>query len=77
LVEKTAGSAEATAEKRLATEDCGSPENFMARRNDKFLFDALEDLDTMVEVHPAPLEGGSQTSVTPYRRSESCLLTGV
>src|SRR6266851_8594036 len=31
-------------------EDCGGPESFMDRRNDRFSFDALEDLDTMVEV---------------------------
>jgi hypothetical protein len=31
-------------------EDCGGPESFMARRDDGFSFDALEDLDTMVEV---------------------------
>jgi hypothetical protein len=31
-------------------EDCGGPESFMDRRNDRFSFDALEDLDTVVEV---------------------------
>jgi hypothetical protein len=31
-------------------EDCGGPERFMDHRNDGFSFDALEDLDTMVEV---------------------------
>jgi hypothetical protein len=31
-------------------EDCGGPESFMARRDDWFSLDALEDLDTMVEV---------------------------
>ena len=31
-------------------EDCGGPESFMARRDDRFSFDALEDLDTVVEV---------------------------
>jgi Plasmid pRiA4b ORF-3-like protein len=31
-------------------EDCGGPESFMDRRQDRFSFDALEDLDTMVEV---------------------------
>ena len=31
-------------------EDCGGPECFMAGRDDRFSFDALEDLDTMVEV---------------------------
>jgi hypothetical protein len=30
--------------------DCGGPESFMARRDDRFSFDALEDLDTVVEV---------------------------
>jgi len=31
-------------------EDCGRPESFMDRRDDRFSFDALEDLDTVVEV---------------------------
>lgn len=31
-------------------EDCGGPESFMAGRDDRFSFDALEDLDTMAEV---------------------------
>ncbi len=31
-------------------EDCGGPESFMDHRNDRFSFDALEDLDTVVEV---------------------------
>ena len=31
-------------------EDCGGPASFMDRRDDRFSFDALEDLDTMVEV---------------------------
>jgi hypothetical protein len=31
-------------------EDCGGPKSFMARRDDRFSFDVLEDLDTMVEV---------------------------
>jgi hypothetical protein len=31
-------------------EDCGGPESFVARRSDRFSFDALDDLDTMVEV---------------------------
>jgi len=31
-------------------EDCGGPASFMARRDDRFSFDALEDLDTTVEV---------------------------
>jgi hypothetical protein len=31
-------------------EDCGGPESFMDHRDDRFSFDALEDLDTMVEV---------------------------
>ena len=30
--------------------DCGGPANFMNHRDDRFSFDALEDLDTMVEV---------------------------
>lgn len=42
-------------------EDCGGPEGFMDRRNDSFSLDALNDLDTMVEVlqHVA-LKDGSQ-----------------
>ena len=31
-------------------EDCGGPESFMATRDDRFSFDALEDLDTMAEI---------------------------
>ena len=31
-------------------EDCGGPESFMAARDDRFSFDALEDLDTMTEI---------------------------
>src|ERR1700709_1563810 len=31
-------------------EDCGGPESFMAGRNDRFSFDALEDLGTMAEI---------------------------
>jgi len=31
-------------------EDCGGPESFMDHRDDRFSFDALEDLDTMVEI---------------------------
>ncbi|HZX72214.1 MAG TPA: plasmid pRiA4b ORF-3 family protein [Rhodanobacter sp.] len=31
-------------------EDCGGPESFMAGRDDRFSFDALEDLGTMAEV---------------------------
>ena len=31
-------------------EDCGGPASFMARRDNGFSFDALEDLDTVVEV---------------------------
>jgi hypothetical protein len=31
-------------------EDCGGTEGFVARRDGRFTFDALEDLDTMVEV---------------------------
>ena len=42
-------------------EDCGGPENFMARRDDRFSFDALEDLDTMVEVlQQVTLKDGSE-----------------
>jgi hypothetical protein len=31
-------------------EDCGGPESFMAGRDDRFSFDALEDLGTMAEI---------------------------
>src|SRR5271165_2487741 len=42
-------------------EDCGGPESFMDRRNDRFSFDALEDLDTMVEVlQQIALKDGSE-----------------
>ena len=42
-------------------EDCGGPESFMARRDDRFSFDALEDLDTMVEVlQQVALKDGSE-----------------
>ena len=43
-------------------EDCGGPESFMDHRDDWYSFDALEDLDTMVEVlqHFA-LKDGSET----------------
>ncbi len=30
-------------------EDCGGPQSFMASRDERFSFDALEDLDTMAE----------------------------
>jgi hypothetical protein len=43
-------------------EDCGGPESFMDHRNDRLSFDALEDLDTMVEVfQQVVLKGGSET----------------
>jgi hypothetical protein len=42
-------------------EDCGGPANFMARRDDRFSFDALEDLDTMVEAfQQVALKDGSE-----------------
>jgi hypothetical protein len=42
-------------------EDCGGPESFMDHRDDRFSFDALEDLDTMVEVlQQVSLEDGSE-----------------
>jgi hypothetical protein len=42
-------------------EDCGGPESFMARRDDRLSFDALEDLDTMVEVlQQVALKDGSE-----------------
>jgi hypothetical protein len=45
-------------------EDCGGPESFMVRRDDRFSFDALEDLDTMVEVlQQVALKDGSEPLV--------------
>jgi hypothetical protein len=42
-------------------EDCGGPESFMAHRDDRFSFDALEDLDTVVEVlEQVALKDGSE-----------------
>ena len=42
-------------------EDCGGPEGFMDHRDDRFSFDALEDLDTMVEVlQQVALKDGSE-----------------
>ncbi len=42
-------------------EDCGGPESFMAGRDDWFSLDALEDLDTMVEVlQQVALKDGSE-----------------
>jgi len=42
-------------------EDCGGPESFMARHDDRFSFDAHEDLDTMVEVlRQVALKDGSE-----------------
>src|ERR1700692_1561969 len=42
-------------------EDCGGPESFMARRADRFSFDALEGLDSMVEVlQQVALKDGSE-----------------
>ena len=42
-------------------ENCGGPESFMDDRDDRFSFDALEDLDTMVEVlQQVALKDGSE-----------------
>lgn len=42
-------------------EDCGGPERFMDGRDDRFSFDALEDLDTMVEIlQQVALKDGSE-----------------
>jgi hypothetical protein len=42
-------------------EDCGGPESFMAGRNGRYSLDALEDLDTMVEVlQQVALKDGSE-----------------
>src|SRR5277367_2176903 len=42
-------------------EDCGGPESFMDHRDDRFSFEALEDLDTMVEVlQQVALKDGSE-----------------
>jgi hypothetical protein len=48
-------------------EDCGGPESFMDHRNDRFSFDALEDLDTMVEVlqQVAQKDGGGCARTRP------------
>jgi hypothetical protein len=39
-------------------EDCGGPQSFMAGRDERFSFDALEDLDTMAEGYAAGHGGG-------------------
>ena len=50
-------------------EDCGGPECFMAGRDDRFSFDALEDLVTMVEVlQQVALKDGSD--LLARRRAE-------
>jgi hypothetical protein len=42
-------------------EDCGGPASFMDHRDDRFSFDALEDLDTMAEVlQQVALKEGSE-----------------
>jgi hypothetical protein len=42
-------------------EDCGGPESFMARRDDRFSLDAFEDPDTMMEVvQQIALKDGSE-----------------
>jgi hypothetical protein len=42
-------------------EDCGGPASFMDHRDDRLSFDALEDLDTMVEVlQQIALKDGSE-----------------
>ena len=42
-------------------EGCGGPESFMDRRNDRSSLDALEDLDTMVEIlQQVALKDGSE-----------------
>jgi Plasmid pRiA4b ORF-3-like protein len=42
-------------------EDCGGPESFMDHRDDWYSFDALEDVDTMVEVlQQVALKDGSE-----------------
>ena len=42
-------------------EDCGGPASFMARRDDRFSFDGVQDLDTMVEVlQQVALKDGSE-----------------
>jgi hypothetical protein len=44
----------------------GGPESFMARRDDRLSFDALEDLDTMVEVlQQVALKDGSEPIRSP------------
>lgn len=45
-------------------EDCGGPESFLAHRNEWYLLDAREDLDTMVEVlQQVALKDGSEALV--------------
>ena len=42
-------------------EDCGGPERFMDHRHDWYSFDALEDMDTMVEIlQQVALKDGSE-----------------
>lgn len=57
-------------------EDCGGPESFMARCDDRFSFDALEDLDTVVEVlQQVALKDGSEPLAldqeTRWRREDA------
>ncbi len=47
------------------SEDCGGPESFIHHRNDRFSFDALEDLDTMAEVFQQVAAGRFLTIATP------------
>ena len=61
-------------------ENCGGPESFMARRDDWFSLDALEDLDTMVEVlQQVALKdgsGGARARQETRRRLEDALERG-
>lgn len=45
-------------------EDCGGPESFMAARDDRVSFDALEDLDTMVEIFQRVVGGDETVSLS-------------
>ena len=51
-------------------EDCGGPESFMDRRNDSFSLDALNDLDSMVEVlqHVALKDGSKMLALDQETR---------
>ena len=45
-------------------EDCGGPESFMAARDDRVSFGALEDLDTMVEIFQRVVAGDETVTLS-------------